>query len=32
MGTGLKIKEYRTKSGLTQKDVADELHVTSQAV
>ena len=32
MGIGLKIKEYRTKAGLTQKDLADELHVTYQAV
>ena len=32
MGIGLKIKEYRNKAGLTQKDLADELHVTFQAV
>ena len=32
MGIGLKIKEYRNKAGLTQKDLADELHVTYQAV
>ena len=32
MGIGLKIKEYRTKAGLTQKALADELHVTYQAV
>ena len=32
MGIGSKIKEYRTKAGLTQKDLADELHVTYQAV
>lgn len=32
MGVGSKIKEYRTKAGLTQKELADELHVTYQAV
>lgn len=32
MGVGPKIKEYRNKAGLTQKDLADQLHVTSQAV
>lgn len=32
MGIGLKIKEYRNKAGLTQKDLADKLHVTYQAV
>ena len=32
MGIGHKIKEFRTKTGLTQKDLADELHVTYQAV
>ena len=32
MGIGSKIKEYRIKAGLTQKDLADELHVTYQAV
>ncbi len=32
MGIGSKIKEYRTKAGLTQKDLADQLHVTYQAV
>ena len=32
MGIGLKIKEYRTKAGLTQKDLADELHITYQAI
>ena len=32
MGIGLKIKEYRNRAGLTQKDLADELHVTYQAV
>ena len=32
MGIGLKIKEYRTKAGLTQKDLADKLHITYQAV
>lgn len=32
MGIGSKIKEYRNKAGLTQKDLADDLHVTYQAV
>lgn len=32
MGIGSKIKEYRNKAGLTQKDLADELHITYQAV
>ena len=32
MGVGQKIKEYRIKAGLTQKDLADQLHVTYQAV
>lgn len=32
MGVGPKIKEYRNKAGLTQRDLADQLHVTSQAV
>lgn len=32
MGIGSKIKEYRNKAGLTQKDLADQLHVTYQAV
>lgn len=32
MGVGPKIKEYRIKAGLTQKDLADKLHVTYQAV
>ena len=32
MGIGSKIKEYRNKAGLTQKDLADGLHVTYQAV
>ena len=32
MGVGPKIKEYRNKAGLTQKDLADKLHVTYQAV
>jgi transcriptional regulator with XRE-family HTH domain len=32
MGIGSKIKEYRIKSGLTQKDLADQLHITYQAV
>ena len=32
MGIGAKIKEYRTKAGLTQKDLADKLYVTYQAV
>lgn len=32
MGIGHKIKEYRTKAGLTQKELADGLHITYQAV
>ncbi len=32
MGIGPKIKEYRNKLGITQKDLADQLHVTYQAV
>ncbi len=32
MGVGPKIKELRVKAGLTQKDLADKLHVTYQAV
>ncbi len=32
MSIGIKIKEHRIKSGLTQKDLADNLHVTYQAV
>ncbi len=32
MGIGPKIKEYRNKAGLTQKDLADKLFVTYQAV
>ena len=32
MGVGPKIKELRNKAGLTQKDLADQLHVTYQAV
>ena len=32
MYIGSKIKEYRNKLGLTQKDLADRLHVTYQAV
>lgn len=32
MGIGQKIKEYRIQKGLTQKDLADKLHVTYQAV
>ena len=32
MSVGPKIKELRNKAGLTQKDLADQLHVTYQAV
>lgn len=32
MSVGIKIKEYRIKNGFTQKDLADKLHVTYQAV
>ena len=32
MGIGEKIKQYRIKSNMTQKDLADKLHVTNQAV
>lgn len=32
MSVGNKIKEYRLKSGLTQKDLSEQLHVTYQAV
>lgn len=32
MGIGNNIKEYRTKANLTQKDLADKLHVSYQAV
>jgi transcriptional regulator with XRE-family HTH domain len=32
MTTGERIKEYRVKSSLTQKDLADQLNVTAQAV
>lgn len=32
MGIGPKIKEFRNKAGLTQKDLADQLYVTYQAV
>ena len=32
MGIGEKIKEYRIKKDMTQKDLADYLHVTNQAV
>ena len=32
MGVGPKIKEYRNKAGLTQKDLAVQLHVTYQEV
>ena len=32
MGVGSKIKELRTREGLTQKDLADKLNVTYQAV
>lgn len=32
MGVGQKIKEYRNKAGLTQKDLAEQLHITYQAV
>lgn len=32
MNIGHKIKEFRTKTGMTQKDLADQLHVTYQAV
>ena len=32
MGVGEKIKQYRMKCDMTQKDLADQLHVTNQAV
>ena len=32
IGVGPKIKEYRNKAGLTQKDLAVQLHVTYQEV
>ena len=32
MGIGEKIKQYRINSNMTQKDLADQLHVTNQAV
>ena len=32
MGIGERIKEYRIKCNMTQKDLADQMHVTSQAV
>ena len=32
MGIGSKIKEYRTKCSLTQKELAEKLFVTYQAV
>lgn len=32
LGIGFKIKEYRSKLGITQKDLAEQLHVTFQAV
>lgn len=32
MSFGIKVKEYRTKNGLTQKELAEQLHVTYQAV
>ena len=32
MGIGYKIKEYRFKNNMTQKDLANLLHVTFQAV
>ena len=32
MGVGPKLKELRNKAGLTQKDLADQLHVTYQAI
>lgn len=32
MGVGQRLKEMRSKAGMTQKDLADELHVTYQAV
>ncbi len=32
MGVGQKIKEYRNKAGMTQKELAEQLHITYQAV